>query len=78
MGEILGPVSVTLSLDQREYRYEMTADTWQELVAPISAEGDPGQVLCRIRVEHARSPKELGVNVDDRNLGVMVRRIYLR
>jgi hypothetical protein len=47
-------------------------------VRPATSEDWRASVLYRIRVEHARSPKDLAVNVDDPNLGVMVRRICLR
>ena len=78
MGKTLGPVSLTLNLNQQEYRYAMADDGWQQVVAPISEESAPGQALCRIRVEPTRRPTDMGVNADDRSLGVMVRRIYIR
>ena len=78
MGKTLGPVSVTLSVDEQQYTYEMADDGWQQMVAPICEESDPGQVSCRIRVEPTRCPRDLAVNADDRRLGIMVRRIYIR
>jgi hypothetical protein len=78
MGQTLGPVQVTVNVGQQEEQFELADDEWHELAVPLDRQSDSKEVVCRIRSSPTRCPKELGVNADDRVLGLLVRRLHIR
>jgi hypothetical protein len=45
---------------------------------PASCMGAGGTIALRINTDRVRSPKEIGINDDDRKLGVAVERVYIK
>lgn len=80
MGKTLGPVVVSVQPGAgEETRCRIADDEWCTISAPIAQETPgPHEITCHIRVEPVRSPKDLGINADNRALGLRVRRIYLQ
>jgi SAM-dependent methyltransferase len=78
MGKMLGHLTVTLATGDQKQEFHLTDDEWHSLAVPLPI-ASAGQIAtCEIRAEPIRSPKDLAVNADDRQLGVMIRRLYIR
>jgi hypothetical protein len=75
---MLGHLTVTLATGDQKQEFHLTDDEWHSLAVPLPI-ASAGQIAtCEIRAEPIRSPKDLAVNADDRQLGVMIRRLYIR
>lgn len=73
----LGPVQVTLRSGDASQQYMLDPEQWTALRLPIAPCEAGAEVQVLIEVDQVRCPADKGVNLDGRQLGVMVRRIAL-
>jgi SAM-dependent methyltransferase len=78
MGRTLGHLTVTLTAGDQKQSYQLTDDGWHSLTVTLPLPDADRFVTCEIRAEPIRSPRDVGVSADDRQLGVMVRRIHIQ
>jgi SAM-dependent methyltransferase len=75
---ILGPVQLTLRSNNAEQHYTLDGNDWTSVALAIPP-CDPGaEVHVVLEVDRLRCPATLGVNQDQRQLGVMVHSVALR
>ena len=72
----LGSVPLTLTVGSMEKEFELSPEIWNKLVLQLP-EGEPGPISVVLAVDHTRNPARLGISRDDRELGVMVKRMAL-
>jgi hypothetical protein len=78
LGEMLGPVEVRVAAGDETREWRLDNDEWRELIVPIP-DSFAGETLpFEISARPVRSPQARGVSADSRELGLMVRRIFMR
>lgn len=75
-GTSLGSTTLTVAVGERRHSVVLSADRWQGLVFDLPDDLPP-EVEVRLSVEPTRNPARLGLSRDDRELGVLVRRIWI-
>lgn len=75
-GATLGPTTLTIAVAEMRRSVVLAMDHWQGLAFDLP-DGLPPEVEVRLFAEPTRNPARLGLSRDDRDLGVLVRRIWI-
>ena len=73
----LGPITLRVEAASVSKQFSLSADGWHELHMDLPSDLPHKLKVC-LSVESVRNPARLGISQDDRELGVLVRRLWIQ